>query len=93
MINIGNSRRENPEDVENSHIENVQDTKFHIQYYLREYKNGIELSCHYFKDLFMPETIEKITHLYIKILKNISNEPGMKIGEYSFTRKKRILIR
>ncbi|UCH93956.1 MAG: amino acid adenylation domain-containing protein [Candidatus Aminicenantes bacterium] len=92
MINIGNSRRQNREDLEDSHIENVQDTKFHIHCYLREYKNGIEISCHYFKDLFMPETIEKITHLYIKVLKNIANEPGMKIGEYSFTRKKRMSI-
>jgi non-ribosomal peptide synthetase component F len=91
MINIGSTPGKTLMNLKNYHMEKVQDAKFDIVCYLDEYTNGIEINCHYFKNRFKPQTIEKIMHLYIKTLGNISNKPGMKIGEYSFSGKKRIL--
>jgi fengycin family lipopeptide synthetase D len=93
MVNLDNAALDTLKDFEPHHIEHVQDTKFDIHCYLTEYKNGIGISCHYFKERFMPETIEKIAHLYTKVLENIAGKPGEKIEEYSFTGKKKILKR
>ena len=93
MLNLENLSGDDPEDFESHHSEYVQDAKFDIHYYLREYSAGIEISCYYFKELFKPETIEKMAHLYLKVLQNICNEPGLKIEEYSFSGKKKVLTR
>ncbi|MCP5103978.1 MAG: hypothetical protein GY950_11395, partial [bacterium] len=92
-INLGAAHRENLDNVDCYHIEKVQNAKFDIVCYITEYKNGIEINCHYFKERFKPVTIEKLLNLYMKILDNISAGPTKKIGEYRVSGKKRKLRR
>ena len=70
-------------DFNSYHIEEVQDTKFALHCYLVEYKNGIRVECHYFRELFRTGTIEKIMQIYTRILENISGSPVRKIKELS----------
>jgi len=93
MINIGDIQQQRLTHFESDHIEKVQDAKFDIVCYVAEYENGIEISCHYFKDRFKPTTIETLINLYGNVLKTIVNEPGTKIGEYGSTPKKKKLIK
>jgi hypothetical protein len=84
MINIGGARLQTLTHFENRHVEKVQDAKFDIVCYLEEYKNGIEINCHYFKHRFKPVTIETLKDFYMEILDSICADPGKKIGEYGF---------
>jgi hypothetical protein len=70
------------------HLDFVQDAKFDIACYLTEYKNGIEINTHYYKQLFKPEKIEKLMHLYLKILENISRDQGKKVSDYTRPEKR-----
>jgi hypothetical protein len=81
MLNIGSSAEERIEPFESYHIEDIQDTKFPIHCYLTEYKNGIQVECHYFWELFRPGTIEKMMGIYERILDNIAVSPLKKIKE------------
>jgi non-ribosomal peptide synthetase component F len=90
MTNIGAGTMETLADFNGYHIEKVQGAKFDMVFYLEEYINGIEIKCHYFRDRFRSSTIEKIMNLYIKTLENIIANPNVKIGEYSFSMKKRV---
>jgi non-ribosomal peptide synthetase component F len=81
MLNIGTSAEERIEPFESFHIEDIQETKFPIHCYITEYKNGIQLECHYFRELFKPGTIEKIMGIYKRILENISVSPNNKIKD------------
>ena len=91
MVNLGNSSPRDHSDFHPLHSEQVQDTKFDLHCYLTEYDGGIIISCHYFKNRFLAGTIEKIAHLYIKILENISAQPGIKIKAYDFKGKRKVL--
>jgi len=93
MVNIGISNLEKLTDLEDYHMEKVQDAKFDLVCYVSEYKNGIEINCHYFKDRFKPSSIEKLMKLYEQVLDNISADPAKKIGEYTLTGKERTLKR
>jgi non-ribosomal peptide synthetase component F len=93
MTNIGTSHRERMTDFDCYHIDRVQDAKFDIVCYLEEYKNGIEINCHYFKERFKPITIEKVMQLYQRILENILREPGKEIGALRGGGKKKKLKR
>jgi len=81
MLNIGSSSEERIEHFESYHIEDIQETKFPIHCYITQYKNGIQIECHYFRELFRPETIEKIMRIYTKILESISVSPAEKIKD------------
>ncbi len=81
MLNIGSSSEERIENFESYHIEDIQETKFPIHCYISEYKNGIQIECHYFRELFRPETIAKIMRIYTRILENISVSPLKKIKD------------
>jgi non-ribosomal peptide synthetase component F len=93
MINIGNTHQQTLANHESRHMEKVQDAKFEIVCYVSEYKNGIEINCHYFKNRFKPQSIERLMDFYKKTLEKISGHPGKKIKEYRFTRKKKTLKR
>jgi len=93
MVNIGNIDQEDLVAGHIGHKESVQETKFEWVFYVREYKNGIKISCHYFKDLFMSKTIEKVIQLYLKVLEKVLMEPGNKIGAYNLTGKRKELKR
>ncbi|MCU0288243.1 MAG: condensation domain-containing protein, partial [Acidobacteria bacterium] len=93
MLNLGTAPRQDIIDLVSHHIEKVQNAKFDIVCYLAEYKNGIEINCHYFKDLFKPATIEMLMKEYIKTLTNISADPTRYLREYFISGKKRQLKR
>jgi len=81
MLNIDTGSEERIENFKNHHSEEVQETKFPIHCYLMEYKNGIRMECHYFRELFRSETIEKIMQIYTRILENLAKSPLKKIKE------------
>lgn len=89
MINTGNTRQESLENLESYHLEAVQDAKFDIVFYLLEYKNGIKVECHYYKNRFKAITIEKLMAQYKEILVNITGDPTRDTGEYFASGKKR----
>jgi amino acid adenylation domain-containing protein len=79
MSIFGDINRQYLENREAYHSEEVQDAKFDMVCYLKEYKNGIEIDAHYRKALFKPVTIEKILQKYTGILEAISFEPVQKL--------------
>ncbi|MCX6584461.1 MAG: condensation domain-containing protein [Candidatus Aminicenantes bacterium] len=93
LVNIGSTQQEIVKNLESYHTEKVQNAKFDIVCYLTEYKNGIEINCHYYKNRFLPGTIEKLMELYQEMLANIAGDPSRNIGEYFLSGKKRKLKR
>jgi len=93
MVNIGSTHLQTLSHLESRHAEKVQDAKFDMVCYVTEYKNGIEINCHYFKDRFKPRSIEKLMDFYKKTLESIGDDPGKKLKEYRFTTKKKTLKR
>lgn len=93
MLNIGSEKRHSLGDPEPCHIEQVQDTKFDILCYLTEFRDGIEIICHYFRHRFRPAAIEKLMQLYVNLLERIAHDPGRPLKEYRRTGKKRTFRR
>jgi acyl transferase domain-containing protein/NADP-dependent 3-hydroxy acid dehydrogenase YdfG len=93
MVNIGDHQEILLEDQKSYHSEEVKESMFDIHCYLDEYKNGIKVSCHYFRELFIPETIEKIMSLFTRLLENISKTPDKKVKEYCITKKNKNILR
>ena len=88
MVNIGTSGSHALERLANFdayHQEKIQGAKFELVCYMKEYENGIEILCHYFKPLFFPGTVEKMINLYARILEVISTNPQLKMREYSLS--------
>jgi tyrocidine synthetase-3 len=85
------------EDFGPRYREEVQTAKFDLVFYIREYGNGLEIDCHYFKHLFNPAAIEVAVTLYREILKQIAADPGKVISQYRPGRdnkkKRRKLVR
>jgi len=91
MITFGDTHQEYLQDHEPYHLGQVLDAKFDMVCYLTEYKNGVEISTHYFRELFRPATIEKTMGKYLKMLNDISTDPGIAVGSsYSTPKKLRI---
>jgi acyl carrier protein len=93
MINTGTTEQQNLDNLASYHIEKIQDAKFEIVCYLTEYKNGIEINCHYYKNRFNPNIIEKLMERYLEILAHISDNPSRNIREYFFSGKQKKLKR
>jgi fengycin family lipopeptide synthetase D len=93
MVNTRQTQQQTLVDFESRHLENVQDAKSEITCYVTEYKNVIEINCHYFRHRFKPTTIEGLMDLYKKALVGICDAPGKKLQEFRFTRKKKKLKR
>jgi amino acid adenylation domain-containing protein len=93
MQNTGDSHKVELEDFEPRHIDRTQDAKFPLVFYLMEFKNGMNLFCHYFKESFEPGTIEKIVHMYTKLLSNIVSDPGKPVIQYKASKKRRKISR
>jgi amino acid adenylation domain-containing protein len=90
MQNIVESQQERMEDFDEGHIEELQDTKFDIVFYLMEFKDGLSVMCHYYKELFYPESIEKICRLFITLLSGIGEEPDKPVGRYKSGKRRKI---
>ncbi|MCK4258362.1 MAG: amino acid adenylation domain-containing protein [Halanaerobiales bacterium] len=84
MLNMMETATENElKSFAGEHIENVQDVKFDLEFYVVEYKNGIEIYWNYKNSLFLPETIEYFANEYLKVLGEIATTPAKKIKEYN----------
>ena len=90
MITFGGIGMENLKNLDSFHIEKVQDAKFDIVCYLKEYKNCIEIETHYFKELFKPITIEKVIQEYLQILADVSAPPSESRGTGAAKRKRKL---
>jgi non-ribosomal peptide synthetase component F/acyl carrier protein len=93
MVNTINPHLQVLDNREPYHLETVQDAKFDIALYLSEYKNGINLVCCYYSQLFMPETIEKMMQMYMQVLRRVAEAPHKQLKEYKGPTKKRKLKR
>ncbi|MCP4214677.1 MAG: AMP-binding protein, partial [bacterium] len=92
MVNIGNGSSgglSQLTDMKSRHIDRTQDAKFDLMCYVTEYKNAIEVSCHYFAELFSPVTVETIMNRYKALLEHISREPHLMLKEYKAKKKKK----
>ncbi len=87
MLNMADSDDILP-DHRSFHLEGVQDAKFDLEFYIKEYRNGTVILCSYFNRLFLPETIEKITARFVAILETIAADPTLPLKEYRGSKKK-----
>jgi hypothetical protein len=69
-------------DLAPRHLTHVQEVKFDQAWYLTEYKNAIDVACHYRKGLFKPETVEYIVTEYVGILTMIAEDPAGCLQDY-----------
>lgn len=91
MVNIGATELFSLGDsIEPSHREAVQDAKFPLTLYLTNWKEGLEISCHYFKELFLPATVQSILDLYFHVLRGIAKNPTQVLKDYRRQPKKRL---
>ncbi len=93
MLNFNKSKENYLKSHDTCHIERVQDVKFDIVLYITEYKDGIEIMCSYYSSLFESSRIEMLIKNYIKLLDEISKNPGGIIKSYFRTEKARVLKR
>lgn len=82
MTTFGDINQRELEDFESYHVEDVQPSKVKFALYPVEFKNGVEISVHYFEELYNKSTMERTMKMYAKILENISNHSNKKIAEY-----------
>lgn len=92
MLNVGEAGLEELANLESEHLQEVNETKFEMVYYLKEYANGIEIKCHYLTGLFKPTTIEFFLSVYLRILAGIAADPGKLVKEYGHEEKKRRVL-
>jgi fengycin family lipopeptide synthetase D len=93
MLNMGDTQQKDLENTEPFHFENSKFAEFDISCQLREFKNGIDISFHYYRELFKPTTIERIMQLYVTILTNISRDQDKKVTEYFKSKKRQKITR
>jgi len=87
MSIFGETPHTNIEEESSTHIPHVQEAKFDIVSYLVEYKNGIAIETHYYKQLFTPQSIEKMIQMYQVLMEEVSQDPKQYIGQYRYSLK------
>jgi hypothetical protein len=70
---------------------NAGDVKCDVSFYVTEYKDGIEIRCHYRKRSFERARMEDLVRRYLQLLHSAAADPGKKIKEYFPGRKHRRL--
>ncbi|MCP4151935.1 MAG: hypothetical protein GY757_29610, partial [bacterium] len=76
-------------EAEPSHSGDVQDVKFDLEPYVSELTNGISMDWRFKKQLFKPQTIEKMADEYKKLIRFFTTDPQKKIKEFTRKSKKR----
>jgi amino acid adenylation domain-containing protein len=93
MYNMFNMNRETAQielsNTESGHMEKVPDAKFDVELYIMQYKNGIDVQCHYRKEKYKKERIQRMMSEYRELARNIARDPGKKIGQYFEKKKKK----
>jgi amino acid adenylation domain-containing protein/FkbM family methyltransferase len=97
MLNLGSDTMEEEMDASApEHHENVNDVKFDLMLYTAEYKNGIQVNCHYNKALFRADTAAAVMEKYSKLIAFFSEYPGKSMRHFKLAQrqgKKRSLKR
>lgn len=92
MLNFQEHEPHALENLEPYHMKEVQEVKFDFVCYMMEFRNGIEVNCHYLTGLFDPETIEYIMGEYLNLLKRISEDPERNVKEYIAPKKRQKIL-
>ena len=82
---------EESEVLEPVHLEEVIDAKFSLVLYVAEYRNGIEIECHYWKTYYKPDNIASMVKNYSSIINFFTGNPDKIIGDYKARGKRRSL--
>jgi acyl carrier protein len=93
MLNLGEGAAAEMTDQGDVHLEETQDNKFPLTFYVSEYSNGIEIFCTYLRELFQPVTIQKIVLQYRDLLSAIGRDPAKPVKDYKTGGKKKTLKR
>jgi len=95
MVNLGDLGEEVGYEVNGPHYEvGVQDVKFDIELYVREYSQGLGLDWRYRKGAYKPATIEFMAGEYHKLLAFFAADPGKGLlFQFSQTQKRRTFSR
>lgn len=91
MFNMQDASTEMDINTDDFHMATVNDAKFDLVMYVTEYKNGIEIKCHYRNPIFEKETIEKMMAQFLVQVDNILEDPSKKIEQYKSKKRKRLL--
>jgi amino acid adenylation domain-containing protein len=97
MLNLGTGpiQEELPSNTP-YHTQKVVDVKFDLMLYISEFKNGIQIDCHYNKALFRAATVVSVMEKYSKIIDFFTAHPGKSMRHFKSaqqTGKKRSLKR
>lgn len=82
MLNMGDSEKKEISDIDIYGIEEINEIKFDITFYLTEYSNGIELICTYKKSLFKESRIAYMLAKYSELLGQIAENQHSLIADY-----------
>lgn len=92
LLNMGQRGEGFLQKIESYHLASVSEVKFPLTCYLQEYRNGIELRCHYLSSFFNPETIEVLFQRYQEILTEVAMDPDQIVANYGQVSKQRKLF-
>ena len=78
------------ENLESVHIPGTQNAKFDLEPYILEYRNGIEITVSYDRNLFKAENIEYMMEQYRKMVEFFAFNPEKKLSEYKNEKKRKL---
>ncbi len=71
MLNIEEYESEVIENLESYHLKQLQEVKYDLVFYVREYANAIEILVNYKSNLFKPYIVENMANQYIKLIEYV----------------------
>ncbi len=71
MLNIEEYESEIIENLESYHLKQLQEVKYDLVFYVREYANAIEILVNYKSNLFKPYIVENIANQYIQLIQYV----------------------
>jgi amino acid adenylation domain-containing protein len=90
MVNIHQTgAAEELRELKPRHLDRVQPVKFNLVFYAAQYKNGIEVRCHYSRGCFKKETVESMMQRFAALVEEAAARPGRPLNELLFPKRKR----
>ncbi len=89
MLNISQSDNVYLDNLEAYHIDKIQDAKFDIVFYVKEYANGIELLTVYYSNSYSELVIESIIDRYLQLIEQVIDNPNTPLNELGQNQKKK----
>ncbi|MGE5343913.1 MAG: amino acid adenylation domain-containing protein [Candidatus Omnitrophota bacterium] len=83
MLNFGTGNlKAKPDNPIPHHEKESGEVKFDLAIYMEEYENGIDVSCHYKRELFTQGSIESMMKKYVEILDFYSHRPEKNLLDF-----------